>query len=133
MSLLSLCNLTGFLACLFALIVKRRKESRDMGTAVNHVKWLFQGQDELKILFLDYAEPVFKQVDALLSSGTSGRFIVVFHAPAWLLAAKGKKWKGHELVDARTIDFKSKKMIIVTKKSNYDIYEEVVAFMKFMA
>ncbi|MVO98598.1 hypothetical protein [Paenibacillus lutrae] len=130
-SLLFLCNLIWFTACLIVLFILRREDNNQMNTVVNQIKQMSSAQDNIRILFLDYAEPVFKQADDLLSADRPTPFIVVFHAPAWLVAAKTKKWKGHTIIHAQTLNFKSKSMVVIAHKKKYRIYGEVAAYLKF--
>ncbi|WP_217556459.1 hypothetical protein [Paenibacillus sp. GbtcB18] len=134
-TLLFLCNLVWFLACVLLLFIQKRKERDEVTALIEEIKRLSGRQRSVtRIIFADHKAPAFQKIDSLLSTGADGpETIVVIDAPSWLIAAREKKWAKHEVIDAKRLPSMSKNGIIVIRGGKYDIYDEAAAYLAYTA
>ncbi|MCY9589172.1 hypothetical protein PC41400_12750 [Paenibacillus chitinolyticus] len=132
-TLLFLCNLVWFLACVLLLFIQKRKERDEVTALIGEIKRLSSRQQSVtRIIFADHKDPAFQKIDSLLSTSADGpETIVVINAPSWLIAAREKKWTKHEVIDAKRISSASKSGIIVIRGGKYDIYDEAAAYLAY--
>ncbi|WP_405079312.1 hypothetical protein ACI48J_16495 [Paenibacillus chitinolyticus] len=132
-NLLFLCNLVWFLACVLLLFIHKRKERDEVTALIGEIKRLSSRQGSVtRILFADHKDPAFQKIDSLLSTSADGpEYIVVIDAPAWLIAAREKKWARHEAIDARMLASTSKSGVIVTRGGKYAVYDEAAAYLAY--
>ncbi|MFF2154113.1 hypothetical protein ACFVVQ_02280 [Paenibacillus chitinolyticus] len=134
-TLLFLCNLVWFLACVLLLFIQKRKERDEVIALIGEIKRLSRRQRNVtRIIFADHKDPAFQKIDSLLSTSADGpETIVVIDAPSWLIAAREKKWAKHEVIDAKRLPSASKSGIIVIRGGKYDIYDEAASYLAYTA